>query len=118
MVFTQQGINRMIDFLDGDSPTPPSHIATGTDSTAETDEDTTLGSESGRRAFDTKTATTDQITYTVIFPITQLNGQTLREAGVFNASLSGDMFNRFTHSAITKSPSVEVQYDITIRGNN
>jgi len=115
MVFTNVGIQELIYWLNGDTAVAPTHMAVGSGDTAATEDDTALETEEGRYAFDTQTAGTDTVEYNMIVPTTLLNGDTLEEAGVFNASSSGDMFVRFTYSDVVKTNLVEVQYEVTLK---
>ena len=119
MVFTNTGVQEIIDYLDGTGSTPPSHIGVGTDSTTADTEDTTLYTEVGNRnSIDSTTSTSNSVTFSTLFLSTKLNGNTLREVGVFNASTNGDMFARFTHAALVKTANIEIQYDVTLKVNN
>lgn len=66
----------------------------GDDSTPTSTSDTTLGNELLRKAFDEASVKNEgQGTYDFsgALGLTELNGNTLRETGIFNASSGGDM---------------------------
>jgi hypothetical protein len=115
MVFTNAGVQELIDFLDGTGATAPSHISSGDDNTAATVSDTALGNEVIRRLITTTQSDANTVTYSMLIASTQVVGQTLREAGIFNASTSGTMFVRFTHANIAKLNTIEVEYTIKIK---
>jgi hypothetical protein len=115
MVFTDVGVSKIIDFLANTAATPPGYLAYGTDSTAETTSDTTLGAEVDREALDTTTSATPIVRYVFLLPTTDANGQNLREAGLFDAVSSGNMYVRFTHSLVAKTSSIEVEYEVTVK---
>lgn len=104
--------------LDG-TGTQPTHIAFGDDDTAVSASQTTLVSEiaSGRFAF-TSTSRMDNVTrYEYNLTSAQLNGETLKELGLFNASSSGTMFSRIvlgTSISKTSSIAVTVKWDYSV----
>jgi len=117
MVMTDTGKNLIRDWLAGQSPTPPSHIAVGSDSTAATDDDTSLGSEIVRRAFDSTTYSDDRmVEFEMVLPTTVPSSTVhLKEMGVFNGSPTGDMFVRNTFADVEKTTDVEIQFIEGIR---
>ena len=88
------------------------YLAAGTGSTAVASGDSALGTEVYR----------DQITKTTLYAgqgklqakhyigTTYANGNTITEAGLFNASSGGTMAARVVHDAITKTSSVAITY--------
>jgi hypothetical protein len=115
MTFTDAGVSVLLDFLNGASATEPTHFGVGTGSTASATTDTTLEAEVARQTIDTKSVVAPQITFSTIIPSTACNGETLREAGLLNDPTTGSLFTRFTHGAITKTSSIEVEYEIVVR---
>ena len=115
MVFTQTGIKELILWLSGESSTAPTHIATGVGTDYESDEDTALGNEKTRPSLTVVSYNDSEVTFQILLTSAMANGNSLTEAGVFNASASGDMFNRFTHGAVVKTSNVEVEYLITFQ---
>lgn len=73
------------DFLD--------YIAVGTDDTAVTLSDTTLGAELDRRQATNKTATSDSLIIETEYNVAEGVGY-WKEVGVFNDASAGTMFNR------------------------
>lgn len=115
MVLTNVAIIEIRDWLAGNSATAPTHINVGDGSTSSAPTDTALESEIGtRNSVDTPTTSTQSVKFTTLFDSTDKNGESFREVGLFNASTSGDMFARGTHTVISKTASIEVQYEITI----
>lgn len=92
----------------GETSTRPTHIAMGNGSTGATSQDTALVSELGRVAIDTTTRNSNRIEFTATFNSTALNGQTLRELGVFNASTGGTMYMRTTIADLDKTSNFEI----------
>lgn len=92
-----------------------SHMALGSITIAPLAADTALGTELGRVALTSGTASTTTISYTATFPAGTATG-TITEAGIFNASSAGTMLCRTTFSAVTKAAGDElaVSWDITI----
>lgn len=81
--------------------TAPSHMAVGNANTAVNVSQTTLGSELGRVTFDTSARTLNTLTYTAIFPGGTGTGA-ITEAGIFNASSSGNMLCRTNFNVVNK----------------
>ena len=90
------------------------HIAVGDDNTTPTTGDTTLGNELLRIAFTDTTGPTNGV-YTMSMRIstTQLNGNTIREIGVFNAASGGTMLTRLLTTEYAKTSDKEVWIDVT-----
>ena len=105
-----------------------SHMAIGTDATAELVGNTTLGTEltvgggftGYSRAAVTGTSSSNVVTYTANFPANNpsapAGGAVLREAGIFNASTGGTMLCRTTYPIVTKLPAdaLSITWTITI----
>ena len=98
--------------------TPPTHIAVGTDNTTANADDTALLAEVVRKAITSTASDASTITFSVILSSTEADGNSLKEAGLLNAGTSGDLFSRFTHAAISKTTSYEVEYVFTIKVAN
>jgi len=107
------GRNLIRSALNGTS-TELTHIGYGTGTTAETDNDTTLDTETERKAFDSKVESASTLTMSYLMPATANNGTTFTEAGAFTALSGGTMFNRFVHTAILKSSSIQILYVIVV----
>ena len=91
----------------------------GTDATAPTVSDTDLGTAvningSPTKAFVTGYPTLDetnfQVTVRCFVNSTEANGNTLVEFGLFNTDGSALMWSHSTHTAISKTTSIEVTY--------
>jgi hypothetical protein len=109
-LIVNSGLNQIRDFLNGDSPDPPSHLAVGTGTTAANASDTTLETEVLRKAVEKEEkATAGVIEYSVNIDSTEANGNNLSEIGIFNASSGGVMSIRRTHLAYQKTSSFGVK---------
>jgi len=118
MVATNVGVSELIEWLRGASATAPTHIACGSDDTAVLKTDTTLGTEVHREAIDSTFYGTDWVSFSIILDTTQQNSVDFYEFGLLNASTSGDMYTRATHTIISKHNSLEIEYEIIIRFQN
>lgn len=109
------GLNLVRDLLAGNNAAP-SHIAVGTDATAPAAGDTTLGTEVFRNVITRRIPSATQITFQLFLATGDANGNTLVEAGIFNASSAGDMLSRVTYTSIAKTSAITVTltWDITI----
>jgi hypothetical protein len=97
------------------TPTEMSHMAIGAGSTAAANGDTALGSELGRVALSTDTASGAVVTYTATFPAGTGTGAVV-EAGVFNASSGGTMLCRTVFSVVNKgaNDAMTITWQITV----
>jgi len=119
VVFTNNGVNVIRNWLAGSAATAPTHIAYGSDGTAPSKGDTTLTTELTRAAFDSTTASADkEVKFEGVLGTLSQNGQTLRECGLFNAGAGGTLFARNTFTDLAKTSSIELQIFITVRVEN
>jgi len=84
MVFTNTGVQKLINYLAGDAPVEyPKYMGVGTGATAPAVTQTALVKEAYRAEIDTTSSTTDSVTYRYVLPSTVMNGLNLREFGTF-----------------------------------
>jgi hypothetical protein len=115
MVVTNTGKNEIRDWLAGSAATAPTRVAVGNDSTPASEDDTTLASELQRMAFNTTDSSVARtVTYEALLDSTEQNGETLKEVGLLNAVIDGDLFLRVTHASLQKTSAIDVQYLVTI----
>jgi hypothetical protein len=110
------GLNLIRDFLDGDAPTAPSHFSYGAGTNAVAAGDTALQTEVARDTLTSKTGTNaQQQVFTYYLGSATANGNTLGEAGIFNAASGGTMLCRVKLSpTIVKTASIAVTFTWTI----
>lgn len=114
---TLVGRNLIRDFLNGTPATGTiSHFAVGTSATAPTANDTTLGAEVLRDVVTKRTPDAGKLTLQYYLASTAANGNTLQEAGLFNAASGGTLIARVTYQPITKTASITVTltWDVVI----
>jgi hypothetical protein len=92
-----------------------SHMAIGTGSTSAAAGDTTLGTEAGRVALTSTTVTANAVAYVATFGAGTGSGA-ITEAGLFNASSSGDMLCRTVFSVINKgaADTLGITWTVTV----
>lgn len=92
-----------------------SHMAIGTGSTAAAAGNTALGSESARTALTSTTVSGADIVYVDTFAAGTGTGA-ITEAGIFNASSSGDMLCRTVFSVVNKgaSDAMTITWTVTV----
>lgn len=92
-----------------------SHMAIGSSATAAAAGDTALGTELGRVALGSSTATTNVVTYTATFPAGTGTGAVV-EAGILNAASAGTLLCRTTFAVVNKSANdaMSVTWTVTI----
>ena len=102
-------------YLAGGAATQPKYVAWGTGAGTTAATDTTLFSETGSRVSGTATqqttSTTDD-TYQVIGTLTAGSSLTITNAGLFDASTSGNLFVKgdFTGVALTSGDSIQFTF--------
>lgn len=113
------GLNVIADRMKG-TPTKGAmtHMGVGTSSTAASAGQTALVSQLGTRvSLDSTTVTGNAIEYVATFPSgASTHSGALVEAGIFNASTSGDMLCRTTFAAVNKGDddTVTITWTVTI----
>jgi hypothetical protein len=92
-----------------------SHMAVGTSNTAATTSQTTLGTEVGRVVLDSTTRSSNTITYVATFGAGTGTGA-LTEAGILNASSSGNLLCRTVFGVVTKAAAdtVVITWNVTV----
>lgn len=97
------------------STTAMSHMAIGSGAVAAAAANTTLGSEVGRVALSTNSATGAVVTYTASFPAGEGTGA-VTEAGVFNASSVGTLLCRTVFAVVNKGAddAMSITWQITV----
>ena len=117
-LLTNVGIQKIIDALFGDAHTAPTYVDWGTGTTAEDPTDTALETPGGEsRTNGTKTQQTTNITgdtYQVVGSITATGTKTISEAGLFDASTSGNMYVRGTFTGIALGSGDSIEFTIKI----
>lgn len=97
----------------------PSLFKIGTGTTTPATTDTDLETPVNINGSQTKTFVTSypvldetnfQVTFRCLVNSTEANGNTLTEFGIFNNDSTKLMWSRTTHTAVTKSSSIEVTY--------
>ena len=101
--------------LVGNSLPVMSHMAVGSSATAAVTSQTTLGTELGRVALDSTTRASNTITYVATFPAGTGTGS-ITEAGILNASSSGNMLCRTVFGVVTKASgdTVVITWNVTV----
>ncbi len=94
----------------------PTHIAVGTDSMAPAAGNTALVTEVFRNLITRRTASPQKATFQLFLDTGDANGNTLKEAGIFNRSSGGTMLSRVTYADIVKTSGITatLTWDITI----
>lgn len=119
-VFTNTGKALLVDALDNTQLTSPTYIGWGTGTTTAAATQTALVTPSaesrvnGTKSQQTTTVTGD--TYRVTGTITSASSQTIAEAGLFDASTSGNMYVRgdFTGIALGNGDSIAFTINIVV----
>ena len=95
--------------------TAMSHMAIGSGSTAAAAGDSALGSQLGRVALTSTTVSGAVVTYLATFPAGTGTGA-VTEAGILNASSSGDLLCRTVFSVVNKgaSDSMTITWTVTV----
>lgn len=116
---TNVAVAKLIDGIYGTAITAPTYIAWGTGTTAAAVTDTALVTPSseartnGSKAKTTTTVTND--TLSITGTITDATGQTITEAGIFDASTVGNMYVRGVFTGIALSIGDSIAFTVTIQ---
>lgn len=114
-IVVNNGRNRIASLIAQDSTAFPSHIAIGTDATAATVTDTTLGTEVDRNAISSDSATAAVATFKAFFSKSEANGNTIAEVGMFDQAAGGTMFCRsILSSTVAKTASISLTITWTL----
>lgn len=109
------GLNLIRDLLDGDAVAGLTHLAVGTGTNAVLASDTALQAEVFRDAVTSRTSANQSLVVSYYLGSPSANGNTLAEAGLFNAASAGTMFARVKlASTIAKTASLAVTFTWTI----
>ena len=92
-----------------------SHMAIGTGSTAAAAADSALGSQADRNALTSTTVSGAAVTYVASFGAGEGTGA-ITEAGLFNASSSGDMLCRTVFAVVNKgqNDAMSITWTVTV----
>ena len=92
-----------------------SHMAIGTGTASPAAGNTALGSQAHRSALTSTTVSSNVVTYVASFGAGDGTGA-ITEAGLFNASFSGDMLCRTTFSVVNKGSqdSMTITWQVTV----
>lgn len=92
-----------------------SHMAVGSGTTAAAPGDTTLGTELGRVALSSNTATDNVVTQTATF-LAGVGTGAITEAGVFNAASAGTMLCRTVFAVVNKgaNDAMSITWTVTV----
>ena len=109
------GKNYIASRITSASSTVMSHMAIGTSTTTPAVANTTLGTEAGRVALASFTASGNQVTATATFPAGTGTGA-ITEAGIFNAGSVGTMLCRTTFPVVNKAAgdSIAITWVVTV----
>jgi len=109
MVITTKCKELLAATLNGTAYDEPSHVAWGDDNTTPLVGDTTLGNELERNAISDTNLTGTVMSMTGVLTTLDLNGSTINEVGLLNASSSGDLFVHEVFGDLEKTSSFEVE---------
>ena len=109
------GLQYIADQLSDQGEAAMSHMAIGSDNTAATAGDTTLGTELGRVALTSTTQSGADVVYIATFPAGTGTGN-VYEAGIFNDASAGTMLCRTVFGLVTKAAgdSITITWTLTI----
>jgi hypothetical protein len=109
MALTNKTKELLAGTLNGESLTAPEYIAWGSDGTTAAATDTSLGLEIERNICSVRQRIGRTVEFVSTLLATEVNGSTLREVGLLNASSAGDLFARDIYPSIEKNNTFEIQ---------
>ena len=92
--------------------TRSTYIAAGTGTTAVTAADTTLETETVRKARQESTSGTSDVTVSLFLGTADANGDVITEVGALDAASVGNLMNHSLITAITKNAATDIWIDI------
>ena len=92
--------------------TKSTYIAAGTGTSATTAADTTLETETIRKARQESTTGTSDVVVSLFLGTADANGDTLTEVGALDAASTGNLMNHSLITAITKAADTDIWIDI------
>ena len=109
------GKNYIASRITSAAATVMSHMAIGTGTATPAVGNTTLGTEAGRVALASFTASNNQVTATATFPAGTGTGA-ITEAGIFNAASTGTLLCRTTFPVVNKAAgdSIAITWVVTV----
>jgi len=111
-LLTTVGKNLVRDMLRGLASGPLTQVGYGTGTTAPTVNDTALETEVAKSDWTSTVIAPASITFAYLMPAGSYAGTVFTEAGTFTAA--DEMFNRFVHTAITKTTAKQIFYQLVI----
>ncbi len=112
MVITSLLKTELRDVAAAEIVTEFTHGAIGTDNTAPTTGDTTLGTEVFRDAIDASTNSGGIVTSSLRVLATEANGNAIAEYGWLDAAALGNLWTRNTITAINKTSDIQLYLDV------
>lgn len=109
-IVTTAGLNLLRDWITGEAPTAPTHMAWGTGTTAPVATDTTLEGEDTRNALSSESKSENYV-YKIIGILAkdESNGEVITKSGVLNAASAGTLIGETLLSPISKTATFLVQ---------
>ena len=113
-ILTTAGKNWIRDRINGNETDALTHFAGGTGTTAVAVGDTAMETETFRAAWTSFTDSAAQTVYQYLLPAGSNNGTTFTEGGSFDAASGGTLFNHFLYTAIAKTSSIQILFQVTL----
>lgn len=110
-IFTSAGEAKVVDLLDAATW----YVAQGTGTTGAAKGDTTLETESAESRVSTTDTQPAADTFQMVGSITSSSTQAITEAGIFDASSSGNLLLRSTFSAINVTNGDSIQFTFQLQ---
>ena len=112
-IITTVGLEQVNDFLNGGTPTAPTHVGIGEGVTAETVGDTALQSEVDRGSVTVTEPSSVTTQYKRTFTFGSGISYDITELGLFDAPSGGNMYNRATFGALAVGSDIDLITTIT-----
>jgi hypothetical protein len=107
------GRNLIRDLLGGNTNNNLSHFAIGTNGISTADSMSALQSEIFRNTITRFDFENNKLIINYFLASNEANGNTIQEAGIFNAASGGTMYARVIQSAIEKNENISITYSWT-----
>lgn len=117
-VLTNTARSELSSALNGSTLTVPKYVGWGTGAGTSAVTDTTLFTEADSRVTGTPSVTTTSVTndtFQVVSTNTAGSGETITNAGIFDATTSGNLYVKGDFSGVVLNTGDKIQFTITIQ---
>ena len=113
-IFTDAGEDKVVDILDGTAAAPTWTVAWGTGAGTAAKTDTTLFTEAAEARVNATLSQPSSNQSRYVATITSASGQTITNAGVFDAGAAGNMLLKSDFTGVVLANGDKIEFTLTI----